>query len=142
MDAAKQMLKGSQSRDLFKLMHKQTHPRNYATDIDLAMVVKYPWPHMPFYVDHKSGNENLTFSEVVAYNDALMRGQRVFIVRGDAEAGRFVINEYTGGHHGRPTWSEVFACEVDDWPAFHRWEESVRKECCDRFNPSEHTHGR
>ena len=142
MDAAKQMLKGSPSRDLFKQMHKRTDRRHYATDIDLAMILKYPWPHMPFYVDHKNHNEPLTFAEVVAYNDAIMRGQRVFIVRGNAEQGPFVINEYIGGHHLGPTWTEVFVCEADGWGAFEEWEASVRKECADRFDPKEHTHGR
>lgn len=142
MDAAKQMLKGSPSRDLFKQMHKQTHPQHYSSDLDLVAVEKYPYPHIPFLTDHKCGNEKLTFSEVILYNDNVMKGVSVFIVRGDALSGCFDIYEFTGGHHAKPTWSEVFVCHVDNWADFHEWEASARKKSRDRFDPKEHTHGR
>ena len=142
MDVLTQMLKGSPTRDLFKQMHKQTHPQHYSSDLDLVAVEKYPYPHVPFLMDHKCENERLTFAEVILYNDNVMKGVPVFVVRGDAQSGCFDIYEFTGGHHAGPTWTEVFVCRVAHWGEFHEWEASARKRSRDRFDPKGHTHGR
>jgi hypothetical protein len=33
-------------------------------------------------------------------------------------------------------------CHVESWQEFHEWEAMTRKHSCDRFDPTEHTHGR
>ena len=141
MDARKQQLKGSPSRDVFKLMHKQTHPQHYGCDCDFAAIEKYPFPHVAFYMDHKWHEEPITFTEIVAYNAWILTGPPLFIIRGDPQSGSFDIYRYVGGHHGKPTWTEVFVCSTANWAEYHDWEACVRKESRDRFDPREHTHG-
>jgi hypothetical protein len=142
MDADLQKLKGSLSRDTFKHMHKQTHPQHFGCDLDFVCVQKYPHPDIAFWIDYKGANDKVTFSEAIAYNAMVIRGIRGFIVCGDPQAGCFDIYEFIGGHHSGPTWSQPFVCHVSSWDEYHNWEAAIRKECRDRFTPSEHTHGR
>ncbi len=142
MDAQKQQLKGSPSRDTFKLMHKQTHPRHFGCDLDFVCIQKYPFPDIVCWLDFKTAEDNVTFAESIAYNSLVLRGLRGFIVCGDPQLGAFDIFEYIGGHHLGPTWSQNFVAHVADWEQYQKWESDLRKECGSRFDPKEHSHGR
>ena len=142
MDVEKQMLKGSPSRDLFKLQHKQTHTRHFGCDIDFDYIQTYPFPDIVCWIDFKTGTDDVTFAEAVAYNALVLQGLRGFIVCGNPQTGSFDIYEYLGGHHYKPTWTQRFVCSVTDWNAYHDWEASVREEYLLRFSATEQTHGR
>lgn len=119
--------KGSPSRDLFKRKHKDLSKKFYACDLDFVFVEKEPYPDIIAVIDYKKDtDDNITFSEVVAYNALMRRGITVYIVTGDAEVGSFIIYRYEGGHHLKPRWviKEVFRC--DNWQGFSQWEESLR----------------
>ena len=126
MDESKKNLKGSESRDTFKLKHKTLSKTFYACDIDFMFLEKFPFPGIVAVVDYKQNADSVTFSETIAYNDFIRRGIPVYIVQGDADAGVFKIFEYVGGHHVKPR-QELNAIGVtDSWESFGRWEQKIR----------------
>jgi hypothetical protein len=119
--------KGSPSRDLFKRKHKDLSKEFYACDLDFVFVTKYPLPDIVAVVDYKQSSDDVTFSEVIAYNGLVKRGIPVYIVSGDAEAGSFVISRYTGGHHKKPRYTSTEVATTSSWLEFSEWEKAIRE---------------
>jgi hypothetical protein len=132
---------GSQSRDFFKLQHKQhLGPSLYAFDLDLCLVEKDPFPGIVAAIDYKFGLwDEITFAEVIGYNGLISRGIPVFIVCGDSNLGRFDIHEYRGGHHSKPECNVPWVCSVQSWLEFEQWERELRKSWKRRFSSLEAT---
>lgn len=138
----KQSLKGSPSRDCFKYMHKQTCKDHWACDLDFIWVTKSPQPDIVAALDYKMYGDDVTFTEVIAYNALLMRGISVFIVQGCAETGSFNVHRYVGGHHLKPRYTLLFVRKTDSWGEFHAWEAEIRKAYALRFSSEGQTDGR
>lgn len=138
----KQSLKGSPSRDIFKFMHKQQCKEHWGCDLDFIWVMKSPQPDIVAGLDYKAYGDEVTFTEVIAYNALLMRGISIYIVQGDAESGAFDVYQYGGGHHYKPRYTLAFVCHTDSWDQFHEWQASIRKEYASRFGSEGHSHGR
>ena len=128
MDNKTRNLRGSQSRDTFKYMHKQCcSPKFYASDLDFMLVEP---PGLVACLDFKLPGQEVTFAEVLAYN-VLLKTSPVYIVESPSpEAGPFKIYQYLGGDwHSRPPSVElVFVCACEGWGAFSRWEGQLRQE--------------
>jgi len=120
-------LKGSPSRDLFKQKHKSLASQLYACDIDFVLVDKMPVPDIVAALDYKQRSDDITFSEVIAYNALLQRGIPVFIVQGDAEQGSFVIYRYQGGNHRNPRYDLTKEAQTFGWEDFQDWEFRLRE---------------
>lgn len=133
MDLHKQNLKGSPSRDAFKLNHKKLSRSFYSCDIDFVWVEKFPEPDIVAVLDYKAAGDEVTFTEVIAYNAMLKRGLSVYIVWGDAESGAFTIYEWLGGHHERPDKRARKVHETADWQGFEEWQRQVRYDSTSRF---------
>lgn len=74
MDNAKKQLKGSETRDRFKQLHKAMLPAHcYALDSDLELVEKLPFPFIVARIDFKVEGDQLTFAEAISY-DYLLNG--------------------------------------------------------------------
>jgi hypothetical protein len=138
----KKFLKGSPSRDIFKFMHKQQCKEHWGCDLDFIWVMKYPQPDIVAGLDYKTECDEVTFSEVIAYNALLFRGISIYIVVGDAESGCFDVYEYIGGHHSRPRYTLEFICKTNSWREFHQWQAEIRKSFAKRFSSEGQTHGR
>jgi predicted nucleotidyltransferase len=135
MNEVTKFLKGSDARDLFKQRHKRLLPSLFAIDIDFCLISRDPWPHIVAVLDYKKSDDEITFAEVVAYNDLVMRGIPVYIVVGDADVGKFSISKYTGGHHVRPDIRTELVCKTNNWREFESWEIQLRHESKARFEP-------
>jgi hypothetical protein len=129
----KHHLKGSPSRDLFKFNHKKLNRRFWGCDIDFVLLDKYPFPDIVAALDYKKYGDEITFSEVIVYNALIIRGIKVYIVEGDADAGAFRISEYVGGHHAKPSYELVLVCNTENWDEFGEWEKSLRLASQRRF---------
>jgi 2-oxoglutarate dehydrogenase complex dehydrogenase (E1) component-like enzyme len=129
---------GSPTRDLFKRKHKDLHKSLFACDLDFVFVEKVPIPDIVAAIDYKTRNDNVTFSEVIAYNALVRRGIPVFVVTGDAESGEFTIRRFAGGHHRKPIvrYFEPAQKQVSNWREFEAWEVSLREEYRARFGDS------
>ena len=128
-------LKGSPSRDTFKQKHKRLSKNYWACDLDFVLLEKNPFPDIVAAIDYKTSNDHgVPFSEVIAYNALIRRGIRVFIIQGDAETGPFVIREYVGGHHYKPSYSLVDVALVKGWEELGEWEGKLREEWRQRFS--------
>ena len=138
----KKFLKGSPSRDIFKFMHKQQCKEHWGCDLDFIWVMKYPQPDIVAGLDYKTECDEVTFSEVIAYNALLFRGISIYIVVGDAESGCFDVYEYIGCHHSRPRYTLEFICKTNSWREFHQWQAEIRKSFAKRFSSEGQTHGR
>lgn len=129
MNVELQALKGSVSRDTFKQKHKEQLGNGYyACDLDLVLVEKSPFPDIIAALDYKKDSDTVTFSEVITYNALIARGIPVFIVKGDADTGRFVIQRYLNGNHYKPRCEVIDCCETCEWSEFKDWENSLRQE--------------
>ena len=73
MDKWTKALRGSPTRDRFKLLHKQMMPSHcYAFDCDLVLVEKYPFAFIVALLDFKiKGFDSITFAEAIGYKRAL-----------------------------------------------------------------------
>lgn len=138
----KRALKGSTSRDIFKFMHKQQCKDHWGCDLDFIWVMKSPLPDIVAGLDYKAPGDDVTFTEVIAYNALLQRGISIYIVQGDAESGQFDVYQYIGGHYYKPRYTLQFVCHTSSWPEFHTWQSSIRKEYAAKFAQEGHTHGR
>jgi hypothetical protein len=123
--------KGSPSRDTFKRMHKELSKTFWACDLDFVLVDKLPVPDIVAVLDYKQSDDDITFSEVIAYNALMGRGLPVYVVVGDAEAGSFIIYHYRGGNHRKPRVDMQEVRRTENWQQFAEWEQSVRQR---RFN--------
>lgn len=124
---------GSPSRDLFKRKHKDLNKEFYGCDIDFAFVTKRPFPDIVAIIDYKKNHDEVTFSEVIAYNALVNRGIPVYVVIGDAEEGSFRVFQYAGGHHARPRFDLVEVATTANWAEFEEWERSIRDRHYDAF---------
>lgn len=124
---------GSPSRDAFKRRHKDLNRTLYACDLDFVLIEKDPTPDIVAALDYKQDGDDVSFSEVIAYNALIRRGIKVFIVTGDAETGCFEICEYIGGHHRKPTCKLSRPCTTRNWKEFENWEQSVRQAFRSKF---------
>jgi len=131
MDEAKKNLKGSESRDTFKQQHKLHAPSSfYACDLDFVLVIKYPSASIKAFLDYKRFSENITFSEVIAYNQ-LLKTAPIFIIRGnDPEHGAFYIQQYKGGdwHPNPPKTELIEVAKCPTWAELVEWERKLRQE--------------
>jgi hypothetical protein len=128
MDNHTRQQTGSPSRDQFKRLHKKLSRDLYGCDIDFVFVTKVPTPDIIAALDYKQDGDGISFSEVIAYNSLVRRGIPVFIVTGEAAAGEFRIERYTGGHHGKPKFTLEHVCDIANWQEFEQWERSLRKQ--------------
>jgi hypothetical protein len=137
MDEWKKGLKGSPSRDIFKAEHKKRAPKSfYACDLDFVLVAKFPSAHIVAILDYKKPRDNVSFSEVIAYNE-LSKHIPLYIIRGnDPKRGPFIIERYDSGDH-RPeppivNTTPIRQCE--SWQDLAEWEKTLR-ECHPNPNP-------
>jgi hypothetical protein len=126
--------KGSPSRDTFKRNHKDLDKSFWACDLDFVLVDKTPFPDIVAVIDYKKSSDEITFSEVIAYNALLGRGLPVYIVMGDADTGNFLIYHYRGGNHKRPRYDMKEICKTANWTEFSAWERSLRERRRKRFS--------
>lgn len=127
MDEAKQNLTGSPSRDTFKRRHKDLCKQFYACDLDFVLIAKEPYRIISF-LDYKKLRENITFSEVIAYN-ILKQIAPVYIVRGkDPEKGPFVVWEFKNGDPkpDPPTVELELIKQCETWAVLEIWEMELR----------------
>jgi hypothetical protein len=129
MDDRKRNLKGSESRDKFKLWHKTLSKKFYSCDIDFCFITKYPQPRIIAVLDYKKSNDNITFSEVIAYNHLLECGIPVYIVFSE-DLRLFTIWQYMNGDH-RPFPNPTVKLQIVEQDItskqFEQWEYSIRK---------------
>lgn len=127
MNDNKRNLKGSPSRDAFKLAHKSLCRHFYATDIDFCLVEKSP-PGIAAYFDYKRPSDSVTFSEVLAYNKLSLIAPVFIISSANPETGPFDVHIYFGGDP-KPEPPNVwmpYVCTCDDWAAFQQFEQIIR----------------
>lgn len=126
---SKRDLQGSPSRDVFKRCHKQKlDGKCYATDADLVLVGKNP-PGIIAYLDFKLPADQVTFSEILAYNE-WMKSHPVYIIQSpDPERGPFDVFRYLGGNwRPNPPVCELEQIEwLLDWNGLQRFEDELRK---------------
>lgn len=133
-DYQKALLQGSPSRDLFKRKHKALNKNLYALDLDFVLVEKEPVAGIVAVLDYKCGHDCVSFSETIAYCDLIRRGIAVYIVSGNSEAEPpFIIDEFIGGHHEKPSVRTTPVQHADTWDDFERWEMAVRRAWRKRF---------
>ncbi len=121
-------LKGSPSRDSFKLFHKRKMPSSfYACDLDLILVQKPP--RIVAFIDFKKSGDIVQFSEVLAYN-ILQTVAPIYIIRGDdPENGPFQVYRYLEGNYvPEPPHVnlEMITC-CPDWQSLKEWEDGLRR---------------
>ena len=130
MDKDKENLKGSPSRDLFKQLHKKMMPRSfYACDLDFVLVSKYP-NRIVAFIDYKTKNDPVRFSEVVAYNELIKQAPLFIIIskKDEIESGPFHIFQYFGGNP-KPEPPEVemnLVLNCLSWKELSIWESEIR----------------
>lgn len=124
-------LKGSPLRDLFKQQHKRMLPSTmFGCDLDFVIVEKNPDCIVAF-VDLKVVGEEVTFTEVIAYNKLLTQAPLYLLYAADESAierGEFLIHQYLGGNRGPnpPSIQTVFCAEIAGWGEYRQWEQSLR----------------
>jgi len=129
MDKAKRQLKGSPSRDAFKKWHKFLIDTFYASDIDFVLVSKNP-PGIIAVLDYKKPGDDVTFAEVLAYNNLLELGLSVYIIVGNEPFDKLKIYRYLGGgwKPDPPKVSLRFVTETKSRADFATWEKRLRQE--------------
>lgn len=142
MNEAVKQLKGSPARDYFKYMHKQKMSKqNYALDVDLELVEKYPIPFIVARLDYKQSGEGLgiTFTEALSYQyiAGVPTPLRipVFIVEGssfspeiDEKEHRFNVYELISADYkpNPPTWNKQCVLRDATWTGLADWENKLR----------------
>lgn len=156
---------GSPSRDAFKYWHKQKRGQYYGGDIDFFLCQKFlrhkkKEGGIVAILDFKTRTEKLTFVEVLAFNDFLAKGYKVFIVRANVKMQRarcpkcqtqlprslameidrensftsFTIQEYVGGDwrpYPNPK-AELELVEQDiSEDEYWEWEDRIREQYVD-----------
>lgn len=132
MDLRIKQLKGSPLRDEFKLWHKQTGDKSmWALDIDLALIAKFPRPHIVAILDCKGPRDKLGFSEVLAYNLWLSVGIPVYIVETDLSLKQFTIWRYHEGDYkpNPPQYrTDDIVLDKGTVEQFWTWERTLRQQ--------------
>lgn len=81
MDRRIKFLMGSESRDIFKLVHKLIFPSDfYALDFDFLLITP---KGILVGIDYKKLGDEVTWSEGTAYDDLLRMGLEIYIVQGE-----------------------------------------------------------
>jgi hypothetical protein len=131
MDARMRELKGSPLRDLFKHQHKRKlRSTMFGCDLDFVIAEKNPDCIVAF-VDLKRFDEDVTFTEVIVYNQ-LIKVAPLYLVCADSheavEMGMFSIARYLGGNRGpQPPVVKLEHCtQVSDWQEYSSWEQGLR----------------
>jgi len=122
-------LRGSEKRDTFKRRHKDLDGSFYATDADFCLVSKYP-PGTVAYLDYKDLGDNVTFTEVIQYNEWMTHAPVYIVEGGDPDNGPFVIKRYLGGDW-KPDPPDVdleFVTQGENWYGLGIWEAGLRQE--------------
>lgn len=129
LDDGRYELVGSPSRDTFKRRHKDMPPQFYALDIDLVLIDRAPFMIVAF-CDYKRPTDNITFAEVVAYNDLLKVAQVYIIEAGDPQNGPYTIMRYLGGdpRPHPPKVEIVEECRCTTFKDLETWEREIRQE--------------
>ena len=91
------------------------------------LIDKFPSPRILAIIDYKTKRDDITFTEVIAYNQFVAMNVPVYIVQGDAETGEFEIFRYIDGHHAKPTFNLEKKTETKDWKSFEKWERALRE---------------
>lgn len=144
MNEAVKQLKGSAARDHFKYMYKQMMSRqNYALDVDLELVEKFPFPFIVARLDYKRAGEglSLTFTEALSYQyiAGVPTPLRipVYIVEGlrfspelDETEHRFNVYELISADYkpNPPTWQKKQVLREVNWSGLAAWEDKLRTE--------------
>ena len=123
-DVVKKYLKGSESRDRFKLYHKtKIHGPFYAIDIDLALVEF--GRGIVCFLDSKKGMDSISDTEFEAYDDIIKKGYKVGIVHFDnndeLDNGNFSIYKYVN----RSKLQHII--DTANWEEFAKWELEIRQ---------------
>jgi len=113
--------------------HRPFSPTFYACDLDFVFLEKKPYPDIVAVVDYKTERDDVSFSEVIAYNAILKRGIPVYIVQGDPETGAFTIFHWRGGHCKLPVTRMCEVHRTADWKEFEAWESGLRNRYKDRY---------
>lgn len=127
MDEDKRNLIGSRKRDLFRRKHKDYGDKLYSLDGDMIWVEKEP-PGIVAYIDYKTTDDNVTFSEVLAYNVWATTTPVYIIQADDPETGPFTVLRYEGGNW-KPEPPDVemrFVLLCKDWEELTDWEGKLR----------------
>lgn len=128
MDDSKKNLKGSESRDEFKRAHKQRlDGRCYAADADFVLARKTP-PGIVAYLDFKLPWDNITFTEVLIYNE-WTQTHPVFIIESyDPKRGPYNIYRYESGdwRPDPPVIKKTLIKRNVDWDGIQQFEDALR----------------
>lgn len=140
MDKSKEKLKGSDSRDIFKQLHREKLGNGfYASDLDLCLIAKYP-PGIVAFLDYKRLNDYVSFSEGTLYN-VLLKIAPVYVIKAElidnTIYGPFEIdrihhvdwkpeppNVYYYSDLPVPIKEDVIICE--NWTELKKWESEIR----------------
>ena len=129
LDDHKRNLEGSNSRDIFKRMHKTVNKDFWAIDLDFVLVDKGAGGRIVAILDYKKKRDRVTFAEVLAYN-SLLAIAPIYVIQGDdPENGPFTVFKYLSGEW-RPNPPKVrleAITELGDWSEFESWEASLRQ---------------
>ena len=132
--------KGSESRDLFKYLHKNLlSSKFYALNSDLELVEKYPIPFIVARLDFKLEGDTISFSEAIAYNQLagmpepyripvyIIEAKRPF-VGADIEMHRFDVYEYeyADWRPDPPRVKRKLLCQNMTWKELGLWENQLR----------------
>jgi|GEM_PF-3826200 len=133
--------KGSESRDLFKYLHKTLLPGQfYALDSDFELVEKYPIPFIVARLDFKLKGDIISFSEAIAYNQLVVIPEPyripVYIIEAyhpfigvDSCEHRFAIYryEYADWRPDPPAVRKKLLLEDLTWGQLDEWENALRE---------------
>lgn len=127
----KKNLKGSESRDDFKHMHKQLDSSFWATDLDFVLIDKYP-PGVVALLDYKKPSDEVSFTEAILYNLWIKRDiSPVFIIEAiNPNAGPYVVREYEWGYWSKfpPDIKYKSISNLENRDAYEDWERRLRNE--------------
>ena len=145
---------GSESRDIFKRMHKVLDDELYACDLDFVLIMRHDGRGVIAFIDFKSPREDLTFTERILYN-ALRIIAPVYIIRSaNPVAGPFSIELVDHVDFFKPDGSSIRELHAEmhilrgqeslTWDGLQRWERGLRARYSDLLakqdpGPSEKT---
>lgn len=100
MDERTKQLKGSPSRDAFKLWHKTLDSSFYACDLDFVLVVHRPIARICAIIDYKRSGDTVSWAEILAYNNLTDAGWPVYLVNTEPSEPpylTFSVRQYISG---------------------------------------------
>ena len=143
MDDRLQQLKGSESRDWFKQLHKQMLPSVcWCCDVDLELVDKEPIPHIIARIEFKCLGDGPTFTECIAYAEYMVKLAPVYVIyaqhkvaefcemakNGWTSHHRFIVYRLISTDYRPATWKLERVTDSLDWRGLRRWEMDLRHE--------------